>query len=499
MALNDLVLELREALEPLQAAEARVRWQRAIGAPAQDVSPRLIEPFTRVEAFHAVRESMASASERARGRLRSLLALCASACEARDAAAVHEARERFAQQPLLPDAPGLLRARAIHVIDREPRRERRAALFQALAEAQRALRSPGLQRLELAALSAEKLGCADPLALRDETTGVDHRAWAVLAETFERDTRGAFHELLAYALSRTAPGLRPAPRGEAEVHDVRHAARAPWLDPLLPREDLLPALQRWTEELGLGWRAGGRLRVALDEGPRELPPMAVGFSVPADIRLAVQRERGLEGWRNLLGAVAHAQALAHADPNSPTEDRRLGDPGVRKLWPHLFELLLLEPRWLMRHARVTSNQARELVRFAAFAQLHRLRTLATSHAFNVWVLARGSGAGLEDAWVERARDAQQAQVGASEVWSALDPSLHAVHALRAAALAEPLRMTLQERFDEDWWRNPAGARFLTSLFARGGRDAIEQLANELGYAPLSLQPAAARLLRIMEG
>src|SRR5690606_32561718 len=140
-------------------------------------------------------------------------------------------------------------------------------------------------------------------------------------------------ELLAFSLGRTAPGLSPAPRGGAEVHDVRHAARAPWLDGLLSREDLLPALQRWTGDLGLGWNAQGRLRIALDEGPRELPPMAVGLKVPGDVRLAVRRERGLTGWGALLQAVAEGQQLAHADGAAPPEDRWLGDPSVRALWP----------------------------------------------------------------------------------------------------------------------------------------------------------------------
>lgn len=499
MALNELVVQLREGLEPLKAAEARRSWQQALGAAVPDLSPRLGEPFARAESFHAVREAMGSASERARGRLRSLLALCASEHEARGAAAAQEARERLATQPLAEDAPGLTLALAVHAIEREPHRERRVALSRALANAHRSLSSPGRQQLELAARSAESLGAAGPLALRDEVAGIAHLRWAEGAEAFERDTRGAFHELLAYGLGRTTQGVRPAPRGEAEAHDVHHAARAPWLDGLLPREDLLPALQHWTESIGFGWKAGGRIRVALDEGPRELPPMAVGLAIPGDIRLAVRRERGLEGWRALLGAVATAQSLAHADPGSPPEDRRLGDPAVRALWPQLFELLLLEPRWLMRYARVTGNQARELVRFAAFAQLLRLRTRAASHGFNAWVLSRGSTAGLEEAWVERARHALQAEASASSAWVALDPSLHAVHDLRAAALVEPLRLMLQERYDEDWWRNPAGGHFLKSLFARGGRDSVEQLATELGCATLSLQPVAARLLRTMEG
>src|SRR5690606_29498422 len=136
-------------------------------------------------------------------------------------------------------------------------------------------------------------------------------------------------------------------------------------------------------------------------------------------------------------AVAEGQQLAHADGAAPPEDRWLGDPSVRALWPQLFQSLLLEPRWLMRYARVTTNQARELTRFGAFAGLARLREQTARLDFNMSLLDRGGAGGAEDAWVERIRRALQAESSGSDAWAAIEPSLHVVHALRAAAFVTP--------------------------------------------------------------
>jgi hypothetical protein len=71
-----------------------------------------------------------------------------------------------------------------------------------------------------------------------------------------------------------------------------------------------------------------------------------------------------------------------------------------------------------------------------------------------------------------------------------------VTALRARALEASLHRTLQHRFNEDYWRNPATAAWLRERFSRGGRDGAEKLAEELG-GPLQLGDAAERVVKVM--
>jgi len=78
-----------------------------------------------------------------------------------------------------------------------------------------------------------------------------------------------------------------------------------------------------------------------------------------------------------------------------------------------------------------------------------------------------------------------------------EPELFTGRRLRAWALEVRLRSTLLERFNEDFWRNPASGRWLRDLFSRGRRDDAESISEELAGAPLSLEDAAARLIRVM--
>lgn len=497
MAINETVRELRAQLEPLLVARAQAAWRTGPELPAPtEPSP---SPFSRAESFHAIREAGETGSERARARLRLLLALSAGEVEARltaeaDAELRRADREGRVRVDLRELTPLDARAQA----SREPQRERRAAVEQALADFEGTLRSPTARKLERAGLTAEQLGFTDPLALWDAVTGIPHSEWGRQGESLLAETADGYRDLLSHALSRVTRGIRPLPRGEAARHDVLHAARVPWMDSLLPREALLPALQRWTEELGWGWTRQGRILVDLDESSRPAgPPFAVALAVPETVRLWARRERGISGWGALLRATTLAQRAAQIDGNAPPEDRWLGDPAVPAAFATLSEQLLLEPRWLMRYVRLTSTQAHELARLAAFSQLTHLRLAAARLSFSLEALARGGATGLEEAWAERSRAALWAESPPGLAWTAISFRLGVVSILRAHALVRPLHRVLQERHDEDWWRNPAAGRFLSGLFHVGGRDDADVVGKGLSDAPLALAPAGERLQAIM--
>ena len=79
----------------------------------------------------------------------------------------------------------------------------------------------------------------------------------------------------------------------------------------------------------------------------------------------------------------------------------------------------------------------------------------------------------------------------------VDPQLYSARYLRGWALEARLQRTLRERFNEDFWRNPATGAWLRTLFARGGAVEAEALAHELSGQPLSLPEAGARLVAVL--
>jgi hypothetical protein len=73
---------------------------------------------------------------------------------------------------------------------------------------------------------------------------------------------------------------------------------------------------------------------------------------------------------------------------------------------------------------------------------------------------------------------------------------HALH-LDAFALEHLMRKNLLERFNEDFWRNPATGRWLVDLASRGQRDDAVVVGKSLEAGELSLAEAARHRVAIM--
>ena len=199
----------------------------------------------------------------------------------------------------------------------------------------------------------------------------------------------------------------------------------------------------------------------------------------------------------MLGACGQAQAFARLDAAAPVEDRRLLEPSVTEAWAALFDHLLLDEGWLRRYLRLPQGLAREAARFAAFHQAVLLRRHAALLPYELSLYARGPGEERGDEYEERLRKALFVGVHRGFYLYDVKPGLAVAHPLRGWALEARLHRLLQERFNEDWWRNPTAGAFVRTLFARGGGADADGLAEELSGEKPSLDEASRRLVRVL--
>jgi hypothetical protein len=309
------------------------------------------------------------------------------------------------------------------------------------------------------------------------------------------ETRDAHGDLLGYALKKLEPLLIPR---NAAQHDADRAALAPWLFESFRREDLTHALSRCLTDLGLSPNADGRLTVDTEARPgRDPQPRVVELRVPDQIRLLLTPDLGFEtyaGWLSQWGIALHR---ANVGRTLPFVERRLGDRSVIAAVGLVFESFLLDEGWLKRYLRLTASQAKEAARAFAFRQLHHLRRSAALALYANEATGRGTTAGLTDAYVPRLSSALGVEVPRGATLFELDVyGDHALH-LDAFALEHLMRKHLLERFNEDFWRNPATGRWLVDLASRGQRDDAVVVGKSLEAGELSLAEAARHRVAIM--
>ncbi|QSQ18011.1 peptidase M3 [Myxococcus landrumensis] len=461
--------------------------------------PELSAPDTFAAANEALSKARAKEDALAVRRIQLLRELVATHVEealaARPAQAVADAESRAV---LTVDDQSFSFSEALGRLPHEPVRARRAKMERALGNFLWEQRGPHGDRREAALHTVEKLGATDYPALREDVTGIAYAKLAEAAAQTLKQTEDAYRDVLAYALKKVDPLLRPLPGGDARRHDVQAALQAPWFDEHFRREDGWPAVVRWLGEWGFTPNATGRIRLDEEDRPGKSPrPFAVAIRVPGDIRLVLQPRGGLDALGSLLHEMGHAQHRAHVSDTLPMELRRLGDAGITEAHASVFERLLLSPEWLKRYLGLGTVLARDTVRFAAFQSLAVLRRHCAKLSYELSLYTKGPSADRADEYADGQRRALFAEPHPGFFLHDVDPQLYVAHYLRAWALETRLTARLTERFNEDFWRNPHAAAWLKGLYARGGTDDAEGLATEVSGTPLALPEAGVRLVAIL--
>ncbi|MFL5321617.1 MAG: peptidase M3 [Myxococcaceae bacterium] len=495
---------LRDRLDSFLFELGSLQYRYGAGLSSQFPAERLYASFSelsRAESYLAIREAAEkrSTDEQERRRMRMLLEFIAGQVEEGLSAEAIEAIARTeGQATVLVQNQHIPFRDALAQLTTEDSRQRRAELELALGKFLNEQRGPYIHRREAAFRTAETLKAGSYLQLRDELSGFSAKALAAEAEGVLKQTEDAYRDVLGYVLKKLDPQLRPLPSGNARRHDILRASVAPWLFPHFRREDLFHAVTRCLGDMGFHPNAEGRIQLDLDDRPgKSSRAFVADLRVPDDIRLVVRPLGGIDDYFSLLHEYGHALHLANINRRAPVEERRLGDPSVIEANASLFDHFLLDEGWLKRYLRLPSSVASDSARVAAFNNLVLLRRYCAKLSYELSLYERGPSDAVAEEYEERLTHALFVGVERGFFLYDVDPQLYAARYLRAWALEARFHEVLQNRFNEDYWRNPAAGTWLKNLSSQGQREDAASLAKTLTGAELRLADAGQRLIRVM--
>jgi len=329
-------------------------------------------------------------------------------------------------------------AAAERALLRERNRERRLAFGRAAAEAAALASGPREAALERRARARAEVGLSPD--------------WQRVAEADDllAASDDAYRDVLGWSARREL-SLSLPPRGDLTRADLLHLLASARYQGLFQAGMLPLALSRAAQGLGLDL---GRIQV--DEADR--PAQWAGAHAVGG-RVSFRRRGGASDWLDLFAAAGRALAWASGPPHAIA-------PAFPAAFGELLRGLLLDPLFLGRAALAEERELPDLVRALSLSRLFALRAGAAALRVAAEVERGTSGA----AWREAHRQALSA--AALAAWpdglAARDGDADERGALLAgAAWAERLRLSLRERFDADWWRNPRTAGHLAGLLAAG--------------------------------
>ncbi|MBW3629665.1 MAG: hypothetical protein KY464_10250, partial [Gemmatimonadetes bacterium] len=331
----------------------------------------------------------------------------------------------------------------------------------------------------------EELGYGSAIESLEVVCEVDVRGLARDAARFVEDTEAEYCDLLAWHLPRLA-GVEV---GQATAFDLRALRPGPALRREFAARAPIPTFTALLQSSPLDLSADGRLVI------ERHPELASGararycpLKVPGTVILMETRATDAGTHAAALRALGQALHSAHTAPDLPVEFRRFGDPSVRLASGLLFESLLHQPPFLRHAYHLRPDLVAEWRRYAVLLLLVRLRRLAALLQVEIeWAEGapaeevRGRGSEL----LTRAAGVQHDRRG---TFALLELPIQSARALRGELLAAVLALSMRERFDEDWYRNPDGCEELRGIFADGLRYTADERSVQLSSAPLGFQP-----------
>ena len=346
---------------------------------------------------------------------------------------------------------------------------------------------------------AEGLGFADYVALCDQLRGLNLAWLSEQMRTLLDETQEIYFSHLGFFLDSI-----DVPEAKAATADIARLFRAPQYDAFFPQEEIIPSLVNTLA--GVGIDLYGQENLELDTEPRPLKsPRAfcAPIRVPEEVKLVIKPQGGREDYESLFHEAGHAEHFVNARPDLPTAFRRMGDNSVTEGYAFLLAYLLINRRWLSRILGVSvkdpvprdpcgkGEDGREYLRLALFNKLYFLRRYASKLLYEQELHTNLAGA--EKRYVSILGENLGVKIGPEYHLDDVDDAFYVAQYLRAWIFEVQMHRYLEERFGYLWFTSPEAGRYLVSLWQQGQEFTVDELAADMGYDGLAIEPLLEEL------
>jgi len=325
-------------------------------------------------------------------------------------------------------------------------------------------------------------------------SGIELDPLAAECSAFLENTQSMWDEVRPEFIRRSL-GIDPR---EATRADALTLLRAREFDAHFPAAAMDPSIRRFVSEMGIDAGADGRVRFDIEDRPgKNSRAFCAPVLVPDEVYLVLRPHGGQTDYRTYLHELGHALHFAHMRSSYPFEYRWLGDNSVTEGYAMLFDHLVLDRRWLLRHTDLGKARTGEFLRSAAFEELHALRRYCAKLRYEVQLYGGTmSWDRLGSLYADMLTEATGFRYSPADAFVDVDPRFYSARYLRAWQLEALLADSLVDRFNEDWFRNPAtGPWMVEHLFAEGQRELGSEQAQRVAGKGLAFAP----LVRTLEG
>lgn len=339
---------------------------------------------------------------------------------------------------------------------------------------------------------AEGLGFPNYVTLCDELRRLSLAWLSEQMQTLLDETGEIYFSHLGFFLDGMG-----VPEAEANTADIAYLFRAPQFDAFFPQGEMIPSLVNTLAGIGIDLYRQENLELDTEPRPLKSPrAFCAPIRVPEEVRLVIKPQGGRDDYRSLFHEAGHAEHFVNARADLPTAFRRMGDNSVSEGYAFLLEYLMINRRWLSRILGVSvkdpeGEDGREYLRLAFFNKLYLLRRYASKLLYEQEL--HTDLAGAEKRYLSILGENLGVKIGPEYCLDDVDDAFYVAQYLRAWIFEVQMHRYLEERFGYLWFTSPEAGRYLVSLWQEGQKFTVDELAADMGYEGLDIEPLLEEL------
>jgi len=279
---------------------------------------------------------------------------------------------------------------------------------------------------------------------------------------------------------------------DARPWDVVRLFRAPELDELYPNDQMVPALERTLNDLGIDLRTQENVHLDIDPRPSKSPrAFCAPIDVPGKVMLVIQPIGGKDDWEALFHEAGHTEHYANTNADLVMEARRLGDMAVTEGWAMLMQHLVTEPAWLNR--RLDVPRMDELARDGSISLLYFVRRYSAKLLYEIEFFQAEDVPSMRSRYAEILGDALKLTVNPESYLDDIDGSFYVTGYLRSWAFEAQLREFLRSELGNDWFAKRDAGDLLRELWSLGQGPTADELLRDVTGAKLEMASVVERI------
>jgi oligoendopeptidase F len=366
----------------------------------------------------------------------------------------------------------------------EPDRERRAKLFEARNMVIDKLNVVLKERMQKLHMTAKELGYENYMELFKDVRSIDFKELEKIMQGFLEQTSSLYVKIMDRALKEKM-GIRLK---DAERHDIIYFMRAEEFDSHFRKEEAVQTLKQTLANMGIHLERQKNIYIDAEERPKKSPrAFCAAIHVPEDVKLVIMPEGGHNDYAALFHEAGHAEHFASVNPSLAIEYKWLGDNSVTESFASLLEYLMMDENWLRQHTKMGENEAKHYLSFLSLITLFALRRYGAKLSYEIKLHSDGLE-GADELYKKIMEKHLQYKEVKNHYLIDVDDGFYCTQYIQAWIFEAQLRTWLKKEYGEEWFNNPKAGKFLTSLWSQGQKYNVAELAQQLGYKGLDIQP-----------